>query len=345
MTKNSFENFEIGSSFQPVVIAEIGINHGGSLDVAKKMVEEIHSAGGKWVKHQTHCVEDEMTEEAKHVYPGNADQSIWDVIKENSLSFDDEVKLKEFTESAGMQYLSTPFSRKAADFLNEIGVGVFKIGSGECSNLPLVSHIAKFGKPIIMSTGMHRPSDVSASVDKIRDLGSECLLLECTNNYPTEPQNVSLQGLDELRCEFNTSLVGYSDHTIGPWIALAAVARGAVLVEKHFTDSRYRIGPDISCSMDAVELKILIDRSVEVYQALQSKKLRKSSEEITYKFARSSVVADRELKAGTIITEADIWARRPGTGEIEGARFYDVIGRQVVRDLGKNEQIQWQDLV
>lgn len=345
MTKNSFEQMGISPNCEPVVVAEIGINHGGSLDVAKRMVEAIHLAGGKWVKHQTHCVEDEMTDEAKHVYPGNADSSIWDVIEANSLCFEDEARLKEFTESAGIHFISTPFSRKAADFLNELGVEAFKIGSGECSNLPLIKHIASFGKPIIMSTGMHSTTDIIDSVNLCRDAEVECLLLECTNNYPTKPENVSLRGLDELRYEFGSDLVGYSDHTIGPWIALAAIARGAVLIEKHFTDSRYRVGPDIVCSMDPAELKILIDRSAEIYQALQSEKIRKNSEEVTFNFARSSVVADKDIRAGTIITEADIWARRPGTGEIEGARFYDVVGKRTLRDLVKNEQISWRDLV
>ena len=144
----------IGNKEFPFGIAEIGINHGGNLEVAKKMVLEAYKVGAECIKHQTHFVEDEMTDEAKNIYPPNANESIWNLIAKSALSKDEEISLKKYTEDLGMIYLSTPFSRSAADFLAEIDIPAFKIGSGECTNIPLIRHIAEFKKPIILSTGM-----------------------------------------------------------------------------------------------------------------------------------------------------------------------------------------------
>ena len=177
---------------KPLVIAEIGINHGGSLNVAKSMVHEAFKAGAECIKHQTHFVDDEMTEEAKHIFPPNAETSIWDVISSNSLSAEEEIELKYFTENLGLIYLSTPFSRKAADFLNEIGIPAFKIGSGEADNLPLIRHIAKFGKPVILSTGMQTIESIKPSVKILEEAHIDFALLECTNLYPSPPEVVSL---------------------------------------------------------------------------------------------------------------------------------------------------------
>ena len=156
---------KIGPGHAPLVIAEIGINHGGSLEAAKDMVLAASRADCECVKHQTHFVHDEMTPEAKDIFPPNADQSIWDLMEACALSQDDELKLKNYTEELGMIYISTPFSRAAADFLNDIGVPAFKIGSGECNHLPLIKHIASFNKPIIMSTGMQSIDALKDSVD------------------------------------------------------------------------------------------------------------------------------------------------------------------------------------
>jgi N-acetylneuraminate synthase len=188
-------NREISLRHAPLVIAEIGINHGGSLEVAKSMVTQAHLAGCEMVKHQTHFVDDEMTDEAKSIFPPNADKSIWHVMQECALGKDDEIALKKHAESLGMIYISTPFSRAAADFLNEIGVLAFKIGSGECNHLPLIRHIARMGKPVIMSTGMQTIESMKPSVQILEDAGIEYALLECTNLYPSPPEIVSLQGV------------------------------------------------------------------------------------------------------------------------------------------------------
>ena len=334
-------NRSIGPNEPPLIIAEIGINHGGSLDVAKSMVDLIVHSGCECVKHQTHIIEDEMTEEAKAIFPPNANKSIWDVMKECSLKLDEEQELKEYAENLGLIWISTPFSRMAADFLDEIDVPAFKIGSGEADNLPLINHIAQKGKPIIMSTGMQSIKSLKNSVNILEKSGVEYALLECTNLYPSPPEIVSLQGIQELKEAFPKALVGFSDHSIGPHIALASVALGACIIERHFTDTRYRGGPDITCSMDPAELRLLVDRSIEIHRALMNPKQRTEPEEDVYKFARASVVADIDMAAGHIITEKDIWVRRPGSGEVPGYKYNDIIGKKLRLDVKKNHQFKW----
>jgi sialic acid synthase SpsE len=335
---------DISPAHPPLVIAEIGINHGGSLEVAKAMVLAASKAGCEMIKHQTHFVEDEMTEEAQSIFPPNADVSIWEVMKRCALSPESEIELKKYTESLGMIYISTPFSRAAADFLNDIGVAGFKIGSGECNHVPLIRHIAKFGKPIIMSTGMQTIETMRPAVQALDDSGVAYALLECTNLYPSPPEIVSLQGIIELRQAFPRAVIGFSDHSIGPEMALASVALGACILERHYTDTRYRKGPDIACSMDPSELKFLIDRSKEIHIALNNPKVRTAPEEDVYRFARGSVVADKALSKGHTITEQDIWARRPGSGDISVEHFDRLLGLTLTVDVRKNQQLKWADV-
>ena len=335
---------DIGPGHPPLVIAEIGINHGGDLAVAKEMVRLAALSGCECVKHQTHFLDDEMTEEAKSIFPPNADVSIWEVMERSALSAEQELELKAYAEGLGLIYLSTPFSRKAADFLNDAGVPAFKIGSGEADNLPLIRHIAGFGKPVILSTGMQTIESIRASVAILDAAGVKYALLECTNLYPSPAEIVSLRGVTELRTAFPRAVVGFSDHSIGPEMALASVALGACILERHYTDTRYRIGPDIINSMDPAELRFLIDRSREIWIAANNPKERTPAEESVYRFARASVVADRDLPEGHVIGEADIWARRPGSGEIAGYDFDKVLGRRLTRAVTRNTQLRWSDL-
>ena len=334
---------KIGPDHPPLVIAEIGINHGGDLAVAKEMVRLAAGAGCEMIKHQTHIIADEMTDEAKQIFPPNADVSIWEVMERCALSLPDETELKRYTEELGMIFISTPFSRAAADFLETLDVPAYKIGSGEADNLPLIRHIARIGKPVIMSTGMQTIETMRASVQILEDAGVEYALLECTNLYPSPPEIVSLQGVTDLKEAFPNAVVGFSDHSIGPEMAMASVALGACILERHYTDTRYRIGPDIINSMDPAELRHLIDRSKEIHIALHNPKQRTEAEAPVYAFARASVVADRDLPAGHVITEADIWARRPGSGEIAGYEFDKVIGKTLNKAVTLNTQLKWAD--
>ena len=337
-------NRKISQENPPLVIAEIGINHGGDLTVAKHMVDLAAGSGCEMIKHQTHFIEDEMTEEAKQIFPPNADVSIWEVMENCVLSADEEIELKRHTENLGMIYISTPFSRKAADFLDDIGVPAFKIGSGEADNLPLIRHIAAKGKPVIMSTGMQSIETIKNSVAILDNAGIDYALLECTNLYPSPAEIVSLRGVTELKQAFPNAVVGFSDHSIGPEMALASVALGACILERHYTDSRYRKGPDIINSMDPAELRLLIDRSKEIWIAANNPKQRSKDEDAVYLFARASVVADRDLAKGHMIEEADIWARRPGSGEIAGYDFDKVVGKRLTRSVARNTQLKWADL-
>ncbi|MBK1634224.1 N-acetylneuraminate synthase family protein [Rhodovulum adriaticum] len=335
---------EVGPGHPPLVIAEIGINHGGDLDVAKRMVSLAAAAGCECVKHQTHIVEDEMTEEAKAIFPPNADVSIWEVMARCALSPAQEAELKAHAEGLGLIYISTPFSRAAADVLEEMDVPAYKIGSGEADNLPLIRHVAAKGRPVILSTGMQTIDSIRASVEILDRAGVDYALLECTNLYPSPPDIVSLRGVTELRTAFPNAVVGFSDHSIGPEMALASVALGACILERHFTDTRYRKGPDISCSMDPSELRHMVDRAREIWIAANNPKQRTAPEEDVYRFARASVVADADLPEGHVIAEADIWARRPGSGEIPGYAFDQVLGRRLTRAVRRNQQLKWSDL-
>lgn len=332
----------ISSDVPPLIIAEIGINHGGSLDVAKDMVRAAARCGCECIKHQTHFVDDEMTPAARNIFPPNADISIWEIMEECALSPAEEKELKHFSEDLGLIWISTPFSRKAADFLDNVDVPAFKIGSGECDNLPLLRHIASMGRPIIMSTGMQSIPTLKKSVDILLESGVEFALLECTNLYPSPPEIVSLKGISELRDAFPSAQIGFSDHSIGPAMALGAAALGATIIERHFTDNRYRLGPDIINSMDPAELKYLIDRTAEIHTAVNNPKQRTAPEEDVYRFARSSVVADRDIVHGTVITEKDIWTRRPGVGPIPGFEFDLVIGKKLARSIKRNEFLSWE---
>lgn len=334
---------EIGPDHPPLVIAEIGINHGGDLAVAKEMVRLAAGAGCEMIKHQTHIIEDEMTEEAKQIFPPNANVSIWHVMERCALSLDDEAELKRYTEALGLIWISTPFSRAAADWLETQDVPAYKIGSGEADNLPLIRHIARKGKPVILSTGMQTIETIRASVDILDRAGVDYALLECTNLYPSPAEIVSLRGVTDLRNAFPKAVVGFSDHSIGPEMALASVALGASILERHYTDTRYRKGPDIINSMDPAELRFLIDRSKEIWIAANNPKHRTAPEEDVYRFARGSVVADRDLPEGHILQEADIWARRPGSGEIPAYDFDKVVGKKLKRALTRNTQLRWRD--
>ena len=216
----------VGPAQVPLVIAEIGINHEGNLDTARQMVDAASLAGVEVVKHQTHVVDDEMSAAAKRVVPGNARESIYDIMARCALSEDDEFALKEYVESKGMIFLSTPFSRAAADRLQRMNVVAFKIGSGECNNDPLLKHVASFGKPIILSTGMNTIERVQKAVAIFESAGTPYALMHTTNLYPTPPRLVRLGAMTELMRAFPGAVVGLSDHTTGNLACLGAIALG-----------------------------------------------------------------------------------------------------------------------
>ena len=344
--KSSLEisNRRVGLDYKPLVIAEIGINHEGSLKTAFEMVDAAYRAGAEIIKHQTHVVEDEMSKEAKKVIPGNTDVSIYEVMQRCALSEEDEIKLKEYVESKGMIFLSTPFSRAAADRLERMNVVAYKIGSGEMNNYPLLDHIASFGKPMIVSTGMNNIESVRKAVDILEKHDIQYALLHTTNLYPTPAELVRLGAMQELQREFPNAVIGLSDHTVNNNACLAAVALGASMLERHFTDRKDRTGPDIVCSMNPGELAELIKSSAEIAKMRGGKKEAAKEEQVTIDFAFATVVTIKPISKGELLSKENIWVKRPGIGEIKAEKFEGLIGKRVNRDIEEDEHLSWADL-
>jgi len=334
----------VGPDHPPLVIAEIGINHNGSLQVAKEMVDAAAAAGAEIVKFQSHVVEDEMSHHAKETIPGNADISIYEIMDNCALSADEELEIMAYVEAKGLIFMSTPFSRAAADRLENMGVGAYKIGSGECNNYPLVEHIARFGKPVILSTGMNTIESIRPAVEIFRRHNTPYALLHTTNVYPTKPEWVRLGAMTEMAEAFPDAVFGLSDHTLNNAACLGAVALGASILERHFTDTKERPGPDIVCSMDPAELSQLIQWSAELQKARGGKKGPVEAEQPTIDFAYASVVSIAPIKAGETFTEQNLWVKRPGTGEILAEKYQDLLGKTAARDIAHDEQIKWSDV-
>jgi sialic acid synthase SpsE len=334
----------VSKECNPLVIVEIGINHEGSLETAYEMVDAAHSSGAEIIKHQTHVVEDEMSGEAKKVIPGNADVSIYEIIERCALNEEDETKLKEYVESKGMIFISTPFSRAAADRLERMGVSAYKIGSGECNNYPLIEHIASFGKPMIVSTGMNDIPSIRKMANILERYNIQYALLHTTNLYPTPPHLVRFGAMQELQKEFPNAIIGLSDHTTSNLACFGAVALGASILERHFTDSMDRDGPDIVNSMDPEALKELIDGSIELSKMRGGKKEAAKEEQVTIDFAFATVVSIANIKKGEMFTKENIWVKRPGTGEITAEGYQDVLGRVSLVDIQCDTHVKWSDI-
>lgn len=334
---------KIGPDFPPLVIAEIGINHEGSLVVAKEMVDAAHRAGVEVIKHQTHIVEDEMSGAAKKVIPGNADVSIYEIMERCSLNEADELELKNYVESKGMIFISTPFSRAAAERLQKFDVPAYKIGSGECNNYPLLEHIASFGKPVILSTGMNTIESIAKAVAIFDSHNIPLALLHTTNLYPTPIHLVRLGAMIEMHNAFPDKVFGLSDHTLNNNACFGAVALGASILERHFTDNMNRTGPDIICSMDEKNTATLIESSNEIWQMRGGTKAPAKEEQVTIDFAFATVCTIANIKQGEIFTKENIWVKRPGTGTISAEQFPAILGKIAVKDIENDEQLDWTD--
>ena len=337
---NIVEETILGISKDVLVVPELGINHNGSLDVAKEMVLSAKRAGAKLIKHQTHVCEDEMCSAAKSVIPGNADISIYNIMENAALSEEEELEMKRYTEELGMMFLSTPFSRAAADRLEKFGVGAYKIGSGELNNYPLIEHIAEFGKPMIISTGMNDLRAIEKTVNIVEKKGVKYALMHTTNLYPTQPSQVRLGAMLELMDAFKGVPVGLSDHTINNNACIAAMGLGARIVERHFTDKMDRTGPDIVCSMDEEALKELLKAAGEVPQMLGGHKQALKEEQVTIDFAYASVVTIKPVKKGEVFTRENIWVKRPGTGDFMAEQYEEILGKKALCNIAGDELLR-----
>jgi N,N'-diacetyllegionaminate synthase len=328
------------------IIAEAGVNHNGSVEIAKKMIEVAKECGADAIKFQTFKAEKVISKYApKAEYQkqttGETDSQL-EMVKKLELSFDDFVALKEYCDKLNIMFLSTPFDFESIDFLNDLGLEIFKIPSGEITNLPYLEKIGKLGKKIILSTGMADLGEIEDALDILISCGTKkenITVLHCNTEYPTPYEDVNLLAMLTIKEAFKVK-VGYSDHTLGIEIPIAAVALGASVIEKHFTLDKNMEGPDHKASLEPHELKAMIDAIVNIEKALGNGMKKPSKSELKNKdIVRKSIVAKREIKKGEIFTEDNITVKRPGTG-ISPMRWYEVLGKVAPKDYKEDELIK-----
>ncbi|MFQ5712259.1 MAG: N-acetylneuraminate synthase [Candidatus Geothermarchaeales archaeon] len=333
-------NQSIGEGRPAFIVAEAGINHNGSIENAKRLIESAAECGADAVKFQTHLPEKEMLRQA--VTAEYVGEPLFDLLKRVELSKKDHIVLKNYAEKREIIFFSTPFSVEAVDLLEDLDVPAYKVGSGEIANPPLLERVAKTGKPVILSTGMSSMEEVEEAVEIVTKYNEQLVLLQCTSTYPCPYEDVNLNVMSTLR-KFGYP-VGLSDHTQGIYVALAAVALGACYVEKHFTVDRGWPGPDQRASLEPSELRQLVEGARAIEKALGGFEKRVlEGEKSVRDMARESVVSVREIPKGSIITENMIWVKRPGTG-IPAKYVGKVLGRRARRRIERDKLVSWEDL-
>ncbi len=334
----------IGEDHPPYVIAEACINHEGRIDIAREMVFHARAAGCDAIKFQMHVLDDEMLREAPQ--SANFDEPLYDTLARTNLSVEEHIELRDLCRSIGIDYLCTPFSKASADLLEEkLGVAVYKVGSGECTNHPLQRHIAAKGKPMIVSTGMTELSEVDETVAVLKDAGAAFVLTHCVSAYPCPYDRVNLGVIPMYRERYGVP-VGLSDHSIGIYTSLGAVALGACLIEKHFSLDRTQPGPDHKSSIEPHELRELVRGCRAVWEARgETREIFPEEREIV-SWARESVVSVAPIPAGATITAEMVTVKRPspGKGAIAAKHLDEVIGRTAAADIAADRQLLWRDL-
>jgi len=327
-----------------LIIAEAGVNHNGNLDLALKMVDEAKRAGADIVKFQTAIPEKVISKYAdKAEYQkkttGNEESQL-EMCKRIHLKLSDYDIIKKYCEEVGIEFLSTPFDLESIDYLEKLGMKLWKIPSGEITNLPYLIKIAKTGRPVIMSTGMAELNEVEEAVNVLKENGAgEITLLHCTTEYPAPFESVNLRAMNTLREKFGTE-VGYSDHTVGFEAAVAAAVLGASVIEKHFTLNHNMEGPDHKASLEPEEFEVMVNNIRLIEKALgDGVKQPAEAEKKNIAIARKSIVAAKDIKKGEIFTEDNITVKRPGSG-ISPMKWFEVLGTEAVRDFGEDELIE-----
>jgi N-acetylneuraminate synthase len=335
----------IGEGSPVFIIAEAGCNHNGNINLAKKLIDVAAEAGADAVKFQTFIADELVTQQAekadyqKH-NTGNGNETQCAMLKKLELSFDNFKTLKTYCKHKDIVFLSTPFDYRSVDFLDELEIPAFKIASGEITNLPFLSYIAGKRKPIILSTGMSTLEEVEMAEETLGQThNSGLVLLHCTSEYPAPEEDVNLRAMDTLYHRFKVP-VGLSDHTLGSAIALAAVALGASVIEKHFTLDKSLPGPDHRASLEPHELKALAKDIHNVEKALGNGIKKPSPAEAETRLSvRKSIVTSTRIKRGQFFTENNLTLKRPGTG-VSPLEWDKVIGSKAVRDFEKDELIE-----
>ena len=327
-----------------LIIAEAGVNHNGGIILAKELIAKAKYAGADIIKFQTFISENVVSKYApKAEYQNNntkTDESQLEMVKKLELSFDDFTELHNYCKEIGIEFLSTAFDFESIDFLNQLGMQVWKIPSGEITNLPYLIKIAKLNKKVILSTGMSTMREIEDAVNILKDHGaSELIILHCTTEYPTPYEDVNLNAMLAIKERFGYE-VGYSDHTMGIEVPIAAVALGAKVIEKHFTLDRTMDGPDHKASLEPSELKTMVDaiRNIELSMGTGIKEPA-DSEKKNIAIARKSIVANKSIKKGEILTEQNLTVKRPGDG-ISPMKWFEIIGTKAIRDFEEDELIE-----
>lgn len=333
----------VGPGHKPYIIAEAAVNHQGEYEIAERMVYVAHAMGADAVKFQLHVLDNEMLLETPQ--SENFEKPLYQTLDETNLSLEEHQKLKDLCARIGIFYICTPFSRVAADQLDEMGVEAFKVGSGELTNLPLQEHIARKGKPMIISTGMSTVDEIAETVDLVKSIGTPFMLTHCVSAYPAPYHLVNLGMIPKYVEQFDVP-VGLSDHSKGFYTALGAVAVNACLIEKHFTLDKLQSGPDHPVSLEPQELSELVKGADAVYQAMGSEKQIFPEEEEILAWARESVVTEMSIAKGTTISSDMVWVKRPapGPGAAAAKDLKNVIGRVAKVDIPADVQIKWSDL-
>lgn len=327
------------------VIAEAGVNHNGDIDLAKKLVYAAKQAGADAIKFQTFKAENLVLKSAKKAeYQKErtaSEESQFDMLKKLELSQEEFQELKEYCDSLGILFLSTPFDSDSITFLNEImDIPVFKIPSGEITNVPYLEQVAKCDKPIILSTGMSTMDEVENAIQIISKHNKKKLtLLHCTTDYPANPEKANLKAMLAMKEKFNLP-IGYSDHTLGDFVPLLAVAMGATVIEKHFTLDKTMEGPDHAASMEKDELEEMI-KKIRRIGKIHGDGVKKPSEEEEKNIlvARKSIVAKQKIMQGEAFTEENLTTKRPGDG-ISAIHWYELLGKVASRDYEEDEKIE-----
>lgn len=325
------------------IIAEAGVNHNGDLNLAFELVDAAKAAGVDCVKFQTFKSENLVSrgaQKAEYQKAATGDSSQKDMLKQLELSFDEFITLKEYCDKAGICFLSTPFDFESIDFLNSIDMPFWKVPSGEVTNYPYLRALGRTGKPVVMSTGMCELKEIEAAIKVLRENGTkEIKLLHCNTEYPTPFCDVNLRAMNTLRDKFSLE-VGYSDHTKGIEVPIAAVAMGATVIEKHFTLDRNMEGPDHKASLEPIELAEMVRSIRHIEEALGTgEKTPSPSEKKNMAVARKSIVARTFIRAGEILTEENLTVKRPGNG-ISPMRWKEILGTKAVRDFEEDELIE-----
>ena len=344
ITPVQFGPYLLGPEHPPVVIAEACVNHQGDFEHAKRMVHIAHAMGAHIIKFQIHVVDDEMLR-SEVPKSDNFDEPLLSILEKTELSTEQHIALKQLCESLGIMYLCTPFSRTAADTLARMDVGGFKTGSGELTNLPLIEHIARKGKPMIVSTGMCTIEEISETVALLKDIGTPFVLTHCVSAYPTPYDRVNLGLIEKYRELFEVP-VGLSDHSRGIYTGIGAVVLGACVIEKHFTLDRMQKGPDHPVSLEPDELDDLVKGVDAVFRARGSERKIFPEEEQIVAWARESVVSEVAIPKGTVITKDMVWVKRPSPkqGSIAAKDLRKVIGKVATADIPKDVQVRWDHL-